>query len=129
MKAARCHWEKVFAAFSFLFVLSVPAAETNGPTGQILFDRDVRPIFEQSCFRCHGLVKPKSDFRLDLRSEALKGGEDNTNDVVPGHSDRSQLIRYVAGLDKDIQMPPPDTSPPLTPAQVAVLKAWIDQGA
>jgi Planctomycete cytochrome C len=105
--------------------LSVSAAETNS----ISFDRDVRPILEQNCFRCHGPEKPKSDFRLDLRAEALKGGEDNTNDIVPGHSDRSRLIRYVAGLDKDIQMPPPDVEKPLTPAQVAVLKAWIDEGA
>ncbi len=104
---------------------SVFAADTNS----ISFDRDVRPIFEQSCFRCHGPEKPKSDFRLDLRSEALKGGDDNTNDIVPGHGDQSKLIRYASGLDPAIQMPPPDTTPPLTPAQVAILRSWIDGGA
>ncbi|HEX5400089.1 MAG TPA: c-type cytochrome domain-containing protein [Verrucomicrobiae bacterium] len=88
----------------------------------------MRPIFEQSCFRCHGPEKPKSDFRLDLRFEALKGGDDNTNDIVPGHSDQSMLIRYVAGLDSTIQMPP-SLEKPLTPSQVAILRAWIDQGA
>ena len=56
---------------------------------------------------------PKAIFGSTLRSEAIKGGENNTNDIVPGHSDRSQLLRYVAGLDKDIQMPPLDTGPPL----------------
>lgn len=114
----------------FVFSFSLSAAETNSPPASgISFDRDVRAIFEQSCFRCHGPEKPKSDFRLDLRSEALKGGDDNANDIVPGHSSQSMLIRYVASLDKDIQMPPPERGEPLTPAQVAILKNWIDQGA
>ena len=49
--------------------------------------------------------------------------------MISGASDRSRLIAYVAGLDKDIQMPPPDHGAPLTPAQVDALRAWIDQGA
>ena len=39
------------------------------------FDRDVKPIFESTCFRCHGPEKPKSHFRLDNRESALKGGD------------------------------------------------------
>jgi hypothetical protein len=121
--------------FSFPFAVAASAAGTNlawssvSTGGKILFERDVRPIFEQSCFRCHGPEKPKSGFHLDFRAAALKGGDANTNDIVPGRSDRSKLILYVAGLDKDIQMPPPDRGQPLTPAQVGVLRAWIDQGA
>lgn len=120
-----------FSFLPFAVCLQISAADTNSisPPEKISFDRDVRPIFEHDCFRCHGPVKPKSDFRLDLRSQALQGGDDNTNDIVPGHGDQSMLIRYVAGLDKDIQMPPPDVEKPLTPAQVAVLRAWIDEGA
>jgi mono/diheme cytochrome c family protein len=120
---------------SLPFAVAVSAADTNPASssvstgGTILFERDVRPIFEQSCFRCHGPEKPKSGFHLDLRAAALKGGDENTNDIVPGRSDQSKLILYVAGLDKDIQMPPPDRGQPLTPAQVGVLRAWIDQGA
>jgi hypothetical protein len=129
MKRVVRRW--TFLPFAFcLLTFSLHAAETNSFTdGGISFDRDVRPIFAQSCFRCHGPEKPKSGFRLDLRSEALKGGDDNTNDIVPGHSDQSKLIRYVSGVDPDIQMPPPDTTPPLTPAQVMVLRSWIDEGA
>jgi Planctomycete cytochrome C len=113
-----------------VFCFSAAATETNAISGgTVLFDRDVRPIFEQTCFRCHGPEKPRSDFRLDLRAAALKGGDDNTNDIVPGHSGQSQLIRYVAGLDPDIQMPPPDAGKSLTPEQVARLRAWIDEGA
>jgi hypothetical protein len=107
------------------------AADTNPVPagGKIFFERDVRPIFEADCFRCHGPQKPKSHFRLDLRSEALKGGDDNTNDIVPGHADQSALIRYVSGLDPNVQMPPAAIGKPLTSAQVSVLKTWIDEGA
>ncbi|MDE3065952.1 MAG: hypothetical protein KGJ60_00230 [Verrucomicrobiota bacterium] len=117
--------------------MSSVSAAGVGPTNlpppapvKINFDRDVRPIFEGSCFRCHGPREPKNDFRLDVRSQAVEGGDANTNDIVPGHSDRSELIRYVSGLDKRVHMPPRDSGlPALTREQVAVLEAWIDQGA
>lgn len=127
---------KNFAAILvFAAVTSIQAADTNlvsppAPAmGQIIFDRDVRPILESSCFRCHGPEKPRSHFRLDVRSEALKGGDNDTNDIVPGHSDGSKMIAYVSGADKDMQMPPPARGQPLTAAQIGVLRAWIDQGA
>ena len=93
------------------------------------FDRDVRPIFESSCFRCHGPEKPKSKFRLDNRESALKGGENNKDDIVPGDSAKSRLIHYVARLAEDLEMPPEGKGEPLTPEQVGLLRAWIDQGA
>ncbi len=122
------------AAFALIGTIAASAAETNSVSpaaghNSILFDRDVRPIFEQNCFRCHGPEKPRSGYRLDNRTDALKGGDDNQNDIIPGQSSQSKLIAYVAGLDKDIRMPPPDHGQPLTSAQVGTLRAWIDQGA
>lgn len=113
-----------------LMAAEVDVAKLPPPAGVTVdYDRDVRPIFEQSCFRCHGPNKAKSRFRLDNRESALKGGDDNTNDIVPGDSARSRLIHYVAGLDPDTQMPPGDRDKPLTVAQIRLLRAWIDQGA
>src|SRR3954470_20439597 len=51
----------------------------------IQFERDVKPIFENACLRCHGPEKPKSRFRLDNRESALKGGN-NGVDILPGES-------------------------------------------
>ena len=96
---------------------------------QIDFDRDIRPILEASCLRCHGPQKPKSHFRLDNRESALKGGDNNTNDIVPGDSLGSLLVHYVARQVPDMEMPPPDRGNPLTPQQVALVRSWIDQGA
>src|SRR5216117_643792 len=93
------------------------------------FDRDVKPIFESVCFRCHGPEKPKSRFRLDNRESALKGGANNPDDIVPGDSAKSKLIHYVARLVEDMEMPPAGKGEPLTPEQVGLLRAWIDQGA
>src|SRR5215831_19194071 len=94
----------------FSTVLAIPLAgraaevviDTNQlpPAAQIKVDyeKDIRPILEQNCLKCHGPERPKSRFRLDNRESALKGGEENTDDIVPGHSDRSKLIHYIARL-------------------------------
>src|SRR5438874_333514 len=92
----------------------------------IEFDRDVKPIFESTCFRCHGPEKPKSRFRLDNRESALKGGENNPDDIIPGDSAKSKLIHYVARVVEDMEMPPPGKGEPLRPEQIGVLRAWID---
>jgi hypothetical protein len=107
--------------------------ETNqlppAATVKINFDADIRPILETSCLRCHGTEKPKSHFRLVSREAALKGGDENTNDIVPGDSSKSFLIKYVARQVPDFEMPPPGKGEPLTPQQIGLLRAWIDQGA
>ncbi|MBI4325115.1 MAG: hypothetical protein HY674_07605 [Chloroflexi bacterium] len=95
---------------------------------EVDFDRDVRPIFEGTCWRCHGPEKPKSKFRLDNRESALKGGAHGL-DIIPGQSGESPLIHYVARLVEDMEMPPPGKGEPLAGEQIALLRAWIDQGA
>ena len=127
------------AALAFLFAVTQDrqcAIASDAPqelpppaTVKINFDRDIRPILESSCLRCHVPPKPKSHFRLDDRQNALAGGDDNTNDIVPGDSRDSLLIAYVAGRDPDMKMPPPGRGNPLTPQQIRLLRAWIDQGA
>jgi cytochrome c len=97
-------------------------------TIQVDFARDIKPILEVSCVRCHGPEKPKSRFRLDNRAAALKGGE-NGVDILPGNSAKSPLIHYVARLVTDLEMPPEGKGDPLTSGQVGLLRAWIDQGA
>ncbi len=90
------------------------------------FLRDVRPIFELNCFRCHGRQKQESNFRLDRRAAALKGGDLGTA-IEPGNSAESPLVLYVAGLDDDLKMPP--AGEPLSTTQIGILRRWIDDGA
>jgi hypothetical protein len=91
------------------------------------YEKDVRPILAKSCIRCHGEKAAKGGLVLDQKAEALQGG-DNGPAIVPGKSDDSRLIRYVAGVE-DTVMPPENAGKSLTPEQVGVLRAWIDQGA
>lgn len=95
---------------------------------QIDFARDIRPILENSCLRCHGPEKPKNGFRLDNRQAALKGGEQGV-DILPGNSAQSPLVHYVSYLVEDTEMPPIGKGQQLTLEQVSLLRAWIDQGA
>lgn len=101
----------------------LPPAATN----HIEFTTDILPILTENCLRCHGPEKPKSQFRLDNRAAALKGGEDGV-DLVPGNSANSRLIHFVARLVANSEMPPIGKGNLLTTNQVAMLRAWIDQG-
>ena len=93
------------------------------------FARDIEPIFDNSCLRCHGAEKPKSHFRLSNRASALAGGDMNSNDIVPGDSAKSLLTLYTAYTVEDLKMPPVGKGAQLTSHQVGLLRAWIDQGA
>ena len=92
------------------------------------YDRDVRPIFETSCIKCHGTERPKSRFSLVTRESAIKGGEHGAA-VVVNDSAASPLIHYVARVVEDMEMPPEGKGDPMTPPQIGILRAWIDQGA
>ncbi|MFO1477046.1 MAG: c-type cytochrome domain-containing protein [Verrucomicrobiota bacterium] len=119
---------KIVAAALFLALASAAQAAPD-PPAPVDFARDIRPILESSCLRCHGLERPKSGFRLTSREAALKGGDNAADDIIPGDSRRSRLVEYVSGSSPDLQMPPAGKGAPLAPAQVDLLRAWIDQGA
>ncbi len=128
------HASRITFHFSFLacgvcaFATDVDVTKLPPPaTNRVEFARDIKPIFQQSCLKCHGPEKPKSKFRLDNRDYALKGGN-NGVDILPGDSANSPLIHNVAGLVEDMEMPPKGKAPPLTPEQIGLLRAWIDQG-
>ncbi|HWN96792.1 MAG TPA: c-type cytochrome domain-containing protein, partial [Methylomirabilota bacterium] len=95
-------------------------------TRAVDFAKDVQPIFEGSCWNCHGPKRSESAFRLDQREAALKGGE-RGGDIIPGRSAESLLIHAVSGLHDELKMPKKGEK--LTAEQVGILRAWIDQGA
>ncbi len=101
----------------------IPPAATR----QVDFVKDIQPMFAKSCLSCHGPTKQKGEYRLDVKATALRGGENYTPTIKPGNSAGSPLIHLVSGLVPDIKMPA--KGDPLTPAQIGLLRAWIDQGA
>ena len=102
-----------------------PASDKKGVT----YEKDIKAIFEKSCFKCHGSEKQKGKMRLDSLEAVLKGGE-NGPDIIPGKGDKSPLLHNVARIgDEDDAMPPEGKGDPLSKEQVALIRAWIDQGA
>jgi uncharacterized membrane protein len=102
------------------------APRSARPNGAIDFESQVRPILAAACFECHGRGKRKGGLALDDRAAAARGGRHGAA-IRPGDSENSLLIRRVLGLDDEDRMPL--ERDPLTGEQVAVLRAWIDQGA
>ncbi len=94
------------------------------------YNRDVRPILADACFRCHGFDKNKreGDRRLDTREGALAENE-GKKAIVPGKSDESEMVKRFLTSDKDDIMPPPEESRQLTSREKDILKRWIEQGA
>ena len=96
------------------------------PQPPVDFVRDIQPILQTHCYECHGPKKARNGLRLDVRAAALKGG-DSGSSIVPGNSEQSLLVRRILGLDGEDRMPKDED--PLTAAQIALIRAWIDQGA
>lgn len=125
----------------FVFLASSLAtfgADGNGgnlpeaATQEIVFSRDVKPIFERSCVQCHSGEKAKGKFWVDTRAGLLKGGESKEAAIVPGKSSESRLIRFVSDAVREMEMPPLEKRerfPKLTSAEIGLLRGWIDQGA
>ncbi|QTN32120.1 DUF1553 domain-containing protein [Akkermansiaceae bacterium] len=96
---------------------------------EILFNRDVRPIFLKHCTACHGGVKEAGGISMIFRERLLIEGESGKIAVVPGKPEESEMIRRVRHTDPDEIMPKPKHGPPLVEAEIAVLEKWISQGA
>ena len=105
-----------------------PPSDKKGLT----YDKDIKPLLEKSCLKCHGPEKPKSKYRVDSLQAMIKGGESGEAAIIAGKSEKSPLIHFVADLVEDYEMPPVDKRdkyPPMTKEQIGILRAWIDQGA
>lgn len=72
---------------------------------EVTYTKDIRPLFEASCFRCHGEQRQRGELRLDSLEAVLKGGEDGKV-IIPGKSKESPLLIAVAQIDPEKMMPP-----------------------
>jgi len=110
-------------AFIWLVVASIANAQTD-------FARDIQPIFQKQCYACHGPEKQKSGYRLDMRSVALKGGDQGEAPILPKDAAKSPLFRFVSGEDEDMLMPPKESGKPrLSTEELKSIQAWLDEGA
>jgi Protein of unknown function (DUF1553)/Protein of unknown function (DUF1549)/Planctomycete cytochrome C len=99
--------------------------------GKLAFNRDIRPILAEKCFKCHGpdAKQRKGKLRLDNRRDATAPASSGSPAIVPGKIDDGELFGRITSDDPDERMPPPESGKSLSAGEVARLKAWIEQGA
>ena len=104
----------------------LPAADD----GQVSFNRDIRPIMSDTCFRCHGPDKSSrmAGLRLDIREEATKPVPSGPIPIVPGDPEKSEIIERIFSNGAKI-MPPEYARKPLTQKQKDTIRLWVAQGA
>src|SRR5262245_20927992 len=109
--------------------LSLPAAEPS--SRPISYARDIRPILSDRCFRCHGPdeTQRKAELRLDVRAEALKGGQSGEKAITPREPSKSEVVLRIFSTNPREQMPPPSSKLKLADAEKHLLKRWIEEGA
>ena len=116
------------AALSALlgWVAGAPAAPAP-----VDFNRDIRPVMSDTCFKCHGFDDKarKAKLRLDLREEALKPAKSGKIPIVPGQPDKSEIIARLFTKDADELMPPPAAHKTISPAQKELFRRWVAEGA
>jgi hypothetical protein len=121
----------LIAAFGLAVAHAADLPPASTKTG-VTFGTDIKPIFAASCMPCHssaGPKKPKGGLALDTLSATVKGGRDGAV-LKAGDSAHSDLVLSVAHVgDPDGFMPKGKNAKPLTPDQIGLIRAWIDQGA
>ena len=106
-----------------LFVaLSIPCAAQES----VDYSRQIKPVLQARCYACHGALKQEAGLRLDTAALAIKGGDTGAA-IKAGDADGSLLLKRVTADDESMRMPP--EGEPLKPGEIAVMKAWIADGA
>jgi hypothetical protein len=97
----------------------------------VSFNRDIRPIFSDTCFRCHGPDKSgrKAGLRLDIRDEALRKTRSGVTPIVPGRPEESEIIRRIFSAEAAEVMPPEEAHKVLTAGQKQLIRRWVAEGA
>jgi hypothetical protein len=97
------------------------------------FNQDVQPILASRCFSCHGPDPEmrKAGLRLDLAEWAMKKREGHRDAIVPGHPEKSELVKRIQSKDPKYLMPQTEhgEAKPMRAEEIATLKEWIKQGA
>lgn len=114
------------AIFTTLSVITISHSQLSHAAEPVDFAKQIKPILQKYCVSCHGGETVESGFRADFGSLMLEGGDRGTA-IVPGDAKKSPLYQVLVGEGDVAQMP--FELPKLSDEQIALMKAWIDQGA
>jgi len=124
-----------FVPVTFPTLLAVCFAVSNAVAADPLpktvrFNRDIRPLLSDRCYKCHGpdSTQRKADLRLDTKA-GLFAKRGDVTPVVPLKTAASELLRRITSPDPDVKMPPPTSGRKLSKAEIALIRKWVAQGA
>jgi hypothetical protein len=113
--------------------ISVVACNRHEIARRLDFNQDVQPILASRCFSCHGPDPEmrKAGLRLDLAEWATKKREGRRDAIVPGHPEKSELVKRIESRNPHYLMPQTalGEAKPMGAYEIAVLREWIKQGA
>ena len=117
---------RLFQIINSVILLAVLMPNALMATEPVNYLRDVKPILQERCFACHGALKQEAGLRLDTAALIIQGGDSGAA-IEASNAKRSLLIDRVSAEDEADRMPPEGES--LSPQQVELLRAWINEGA
>src|SRR5436305_14895886 len=99
---------------------AVAAESLQRGAAKVDFNREIRPILAENCYKCHGPDDGarKAKLRFDVRAEALKPAKSGKIAIVPGAPDKSELVARITATDPDDRMPPLKTGKKLSAKQI-----------
>ncbi len=108
---------------------SQSAGESSEDT--VSFNRDIRPIFSDTCFRCHGPDESsrEADLRFDLPESAFAEREGGYFAIAPGDPEVSEAWLLINEEDPEYRMPPLKSHLKLSEEQKELIGQWIEEGA
>jgi len=127
-KYAVVRWSLSLFALSLLGSASGLSASADD---RVDYNRDIRPLLSNNCYQCHGPDEKSREagLRFDLEDSAKGELESGGVAISPGMAHASKLIARIISTDESEMMPPPDSGKELKPAEIALLKKWVEQGA
>src|SRR4029077_10664488 len=121
--------------FALIIVAGIAVVATCGAAerkpAQVDFNRDIRPLLSDRCFKCHGPDQGsrKARLRLDRPEDAYAERKSKGHAIVPSHPELSLVCQRILSTDPEEMMPPPDSHLALNLAEKERIRQWIAQGA
>ena len=113
--------------FVVLIACGVLVPQIAAAGGGVDYTTQIKPILAARCYSCHSALRQQSGLRLDTAAMLVQGGDSGAA-IEPGNSTESLVIQYISG-EAGVRMPPEGEGEALDPAQITIIKKWIDEGA
>jgi hypothetical protein len=117
--------------FFVIAVLLAPLSPAHADGRRVDYNRDIRPLFSDLCYKCHGPdeAERKAGLRLDTPEGMVAKLDTGVPAIVPGKSGESELYARLTAAEPTERMPPPSMGKSLSPQQIELIRRWIDEGA